>query len=150
MANLLAAQPRFRRRRGPNRSTLHGFAHVRLERASIVAWCSEPGKGADTPHQPKSGGIDSGAYPGVTALEPDQRGYGYAQALGPGTLGLAPANPGNGEIFAQRAQRLGSRRRHHLEGLGTLWHNKEFINQGDLVKSILPNQKRRRSRVPLL
>jgi hypothetical protein len=139
MRSLLTAQPCFRRRRGSDRSTLHGFAHVSLKRAPIVARRSKPGQRADAPHQPKSCGIDTRPYARVTALKSDQRRHGYAQTLCPRTLRLPPANPRNSEVLAKRTERLGSRWRHHLKGLGTLWHNKEFINQPDLVKSILPN-----------
>jgi hypothetical protein len=103
MASFLAAQPRFGRRRGSDRSTLYGLAHVGFKRASIVARGGKPREGADTPHQPKSGGVDSRPYARITALEPNQCGHGHAQSLGPSTLGLAPANPGNGEILAQSA-----------------------------------------------
>jgi hypothetical protein len=47
------------------------------------------------------------------------------------------ADAGNGEVLAQGTKSLGGRWRHDLEGLWTLWHNKEFINQVDLVKFIL-------------
>src|SRR5262249_8103222 len=99
---------------GSDRTTLDSLADIGLEGAAVVGWRCKTWECADPPHQPKRGRIYAGTNARVTALKSYEGRYGDAQALGPGSLGLPAADPGDGQIFAQSPEGLGSGRRQSL------------------------------------
>src|SRR5262245_5096949 len=123
LMGLTAGFSSFSGSRGSDGTTLDGFTDIRLESAPIIAGCRQGRQRAGPPDQPKRGRVNAGAHARIPALESDQRGYGYPETLGPGSLGLTAADSGDGQVFAQRAQSLRGGGRQYLQGLRALWHN---------------------------
>src|SRR6266404_5484724 len=136
MADVLPAQPRFRRSSRPHGTPLQGVADIAFQGAAVAAGRGEIGQRARPSDQPERGRVNTRPDAGITSFHPDQSGDRDTEALRPCTLRFAPPYSGDGEVLTQPSQCLNGGRGQGEQGWMALWHNKEFINLIDLVKFI--------------
>jgi hypothetical protein len=113
MSHGLSSEARINRRTRPHTSPLHCLSDFSLESAAILRRIGELRQRLRPTEHPQGRGNDSDPHPRIAALEANQRRDGHTDSPGPRSLGLAPADTGDREVFSKLLQCLDSRRRKH-------------------------------------